>query len=46
MQKYHAHANIAQVMDYYDPVGRPGMWPDLNELDPMSADIPRDVVDR
>ena len=33
-------------MDYYDSVGRPGMWPDLDEFDPMSADIPRDVVDR
>ena len=46
IQKHHAHADIAQVMDYYDSVGRPGMWPDLNEFDPMSADIPRDVVDR
>ena len=45
IQKHHAHADIAQVMDYYDSVGRPGMWPDLDEFDPMSADIPWGVVD-
>lgn len=42
----YTHADIAEVMEYYNAVWQRGTWPSLNEFDPMSDDIPQDLVDR
>ena len=41
-----AHPDITRVFEYYRAVSPPGALPSTHQFDPMSSDIPEDIVDR